>query len=85
MYIEYSLVCRDHIPLVMKLSLDKLPAVVDDDNDVSPSAMYGNTVVCKCRCDNAVSRRLTPSVSIAGRQWCAPPQLSCTRIRAVLI
>ena len=36
MYIEYSLVCRDHIPLVMKLSLDKLPAVEEDNNDVSP-------------------------------------------------
>ena len=49
MYIEYSLVCRDHIPLVIKLSLDKLPAVVDDENDVSPRLNWDSFDVIKLR------------------------------------
>ena len=36
MYIDYNLSCRDHIPLVMKLSLDQLPSVENDINDVAP-------------------------------------------------
>ena len=49
MYIEYSLVCRDYIPLVIKLSLDKLPAVVDDENDVSPRLNWDSFDVIKLR------------------------------------
>ena len=36
MYIEYPLSCRDHIPLVMNLSIDKLSIVEEEINDVTP-------------------------------------------------
>ena len=36
MYVKYNLSCRDHIPLEMNLSLDRLPTVEDETNDVTP-------------------------------------------------
>ena len=36
MYIDYNLSFRDHIPLVLKLNLAKLPSVENDINDGAP-------------------------------------------------
>ena len=49
MYIDYKLSCRDHIPLVMKLGLDKLPAVEDDTNDVTPRLKWDKYDAIKLR------------------------------------
>ena len=35
MYVRYDLTCRDHIPLILNIGLDKLPTVDDEINDVS--------------------------------------------------
>jgi hypothetical protein len=48
-YIDYNLSCRDHIPLVMKLGLEKLPAVEDDINDVSPIILWDSYDAVKLR------------------------------------
>ena len=40
MLIDYQLSCRDHIPLVLVLGLDKLPTVEDEVNAVSPKISW---------------------------------------------
>ena len=49
MFVDYNLSCRDHIPIVMMLDLDKLPAVVDDINDVTPRLKWDSCDATKLR------------------------------------
>ena len=49
MQIEYHLSCRDHIPLVLSLGLDKLPSVEDEVNCVSPSIKWDEQSSTKLR------------------------------------
>ena len=49
MFVDYNLSCRDHIPLVMNLDLDKLPSVEDDINDVTPRLKWDNYDAIKLR------------------------------------
>ena len=49
MYINYSLSCRDHIPVIMKLGLDKLPLVEDEINDVAPRINWDKYDAVKLR------------------------------------
>ena len=49
MQIEYHLSCRDHIPLVLSLGLDKLPSVEDEVNSVSPSIKWDEQSSTKLR------------------------------------
>ena len=49
MYIDYNLSCRDHIPLIMKLSLDQLQSVENYINDVAPSLNWDSYDSIKLR------------------------------------
>ena len=49
MYINYPLSCRDHIPFVMNLGLDKLPMVEDEINDVAPRINWDKYDAVKLR------------------------------------
>ena len=49
MFVDYNLSCRDHIPLVINLDLDKLPSVEDDSNDVTPRLKWDNYDAIKLR------------------------------------
>ena len=49
MYINYPLSCRDHIPVVMNLGLDKLPLVEDEINDVAPRINWDKYDAVKLR------------------------------------
>ena len=42
MCVRYDLTCRDHIPLIMNIGLNKLPTVEDEINDVSPKINWDN-------------------------------------------
>ena len=49
MYINYPLSCRDHIPVVMNLGIDKLPIVEDEINDVAPKINWDKYDAVKLR------------------------------------
>ena len=49
MHIDYQLSCRDHIPLVVVLGLDKLPAVEDEVNIASTKINWDNINPIKLR------------------------------------
>ena len=49
MYVDYTLSFRDHVPLVMKLGLDKLPAIEDEINDVTPRLKWDSFDAIKLR------------------------------------
>ena len=65
MHIDYQLSCRDHIPLVVVLGLDKLPAVEDEVNIATTKVNWDNINPIKLRefllmSDICVSRLDTP-------------------------
>ena len=49
MLVDYQLSCRDHIPIVLVLSLDKLPSVEDEINEVFSRIDWGNCSPIKLR------------------------------------
>ena len=49
MHIDYQLSCRDHIPIVINLGLDKLPSVEDEINVVSPKVNWDSYDPIKLR------------------------------------
>ena len=49
MHIEYQLSCRDHIPFVMNLGLDKLPSVEDEINDTASKVNWDSYDPIKLR------------------------------------
>ena len=49
LYVDYQKSCRDHIPLVMELGLDKLPSVEEEINDVAPRLYWDSYDPIKLR------------------------------------
>ena len=49
MDVKYNLSCRDHIPLVMNLSLEKLPLVEEETNDIAPKINWAKYDAVKLR------------------------------------
>ena len=49
MLVDYQLSCRDHIPIVLVLSLDKLPSVEDEVNEVFSKIDWENCSPIKLR------------------------------------
>ena len=49
MFVNYQLSCRDHVPLVISLCIDKLPIVEDEINDVTPKINWDKCDAVKLR------------------------------------
>ena len=86
MYVDYSLSFRDHIPLVMKLALDKLPAVEDDTNDVLPRVKWDSYDAIKLReyslmSDINISRLYIPITALECRNVNCNNKMHITQIK----
>ena len=49
LYVDYQKSCRDHIPIVMELGLDKLPEMEEEVNDVAPRLNWDSYEPTKLR------------------------------------
>ena len=71
-HIKYNLSCRDHIPVVMNLGLDKLPLVEEEINDTTPKINWDKFDAVKLRefslmSDIHLSRLLIPNEALECR------------------
>ena len=69
MCVRYDLTCRDHIPLIMNLDIDRLPTVENEINDVSPKINWDNYDAVKLSeyslmSDIHISRVLVPNEAL---------------------